>query len=292
MEKEIYDKIISKKEFSKLRKKDVEVAFGHFENRDVGVEEKIRLTRDLLRKVFSSFTSQKLLNLKNKEPEWFLKKHISTRERFENYSEIYTSLLEDFLDKKELNIIDLGCGVNGFSFNFLKNIKSNIYYLGIESIGQLVNLQNYYFAKNFSKKNFGATKSKTVPTHRTQKDFVGKTHGLDSKARVLHLSLLELEKIKKIIQQLKGDKIIFLFKVIDSLEMLEKNYSKKLISELFSLKGVNKIVVSFATESLIKRRKFFVKRKWFTDFIEQNFSLEKDFIIGSERYLVLKKKIN
>ena len=54
MDKKIFEKIITKKEFSKLPEIDVEKAFEHFERRQVSDEEKIRLTRDLLRKVFSA----------------------------------------------------------------------------------------------------------------------------------------------------------------------------------------------------------------------------------------------
>ena len=163
MEKEIYEQIIKKKDFSHLPMRDVEKTFEHFEKRQVSDEEKIRLTRDLLRKVFSAFTSQKILSLKDKEPEWVLRKHISTRERLPYYNELYSRLLKDFTDK-EVTIFDLGAGINGFSYNYF---SGKLYYIGIEAIGQLVDLMNYYF----------------------------KTRGLN--ARAVHESLFELDKIKK-----------------------------------------------------------------------------------------------
>ncbi|MFC1682466.1 hypothetical protein ACFL0X_02530, partial [Nanoarchaeota archaeon] len=168
MKKEIYEKIISKKEFSQLPEKDVEFAWNHFEKREVGDEEKIRLTRDLLRKVFSVFTSSKLLNVKisdKKSAEEILKKHISTRERFDFYGEVYRRLLKNY---SNLTIFDLGCGVNGFSYGFF---PKNTIYIGIEAIGQLVDLQNYYFEKN---------------------NLNGKCY---------HLSLFELAKLKKYLKQ-------------------------------------------------------------------------------------------
>ena len=39
---EIINKIIQKREFSQLPKKDVEIAFSHFEKREVSDEEKIK----------------------------------------------------------------------------------------------------------------------------------------------------------------------------------------------------------------------------------------------------------
>ena len=83
---ELIKKIIQKKEFSQLPKRDVEIAFSHFEKRQTSDEEKIRLIRELLHKVFGAFTSQKLLSPKNKNEEWILRKHLSTRERLPYYS--------------------------------------------------------------------------------------------------------------------------------------------------------------------------------------------------------------
>ena len=191
MEREIYEKIIKKKEFSQLVKKDVEIAFSHFDDEKYLDEEKVKLTRDLLRKVYSAF-GKRVMSFKDKDPELVLQKHLSTRERLPHYKELYERLLKGF---KDVSIIDLGAGVNGFSYNFFPSSMS--YYIGIEGVGQFVELSNYYF----------------------------KTRGLN--AMLLHESLFELEKIKKYLKQVKGDKIVFLFKTFDSLEMLEKNYTKK-----------------------------------------------------------------
>lgn len=253
MDKEIYKKIVLKKEFSKLPKKDVEMSWKVFEKRQDSDEEKIRLTRDLLRKVFSVFTSNKLLSLKNKDPEWVLKKHISTKERLPYYEELYGRLLEDF--KESITIFDLGGGVNGFSYGFF---KKKLNYVNIESMGQLVNLQNYYF----------------------------KTRGLQGRA--VHESLFNLEKIKKYLSQERGKKLVFLFKVLDSLEMVEKNYSKKFLRQITPL--VDRVVISFATRSLVKRTKFKATRNWLYYFIKENFEIIEDFELGAERYISFENK--
>jgi len=244
-----------KKEFSQLPKKDIILAFEKFDKDEYSDEEKFKFTRDLLRKVFSAFTSRKILSLKDKNEEWILKKHLSTRERFSHYEEIYLKLLKNF--NKNATVMDLGAGVNGFSYNYFKKIKFNINYIAIESIGQLVSLTNNYFKEN------------------------------KIKAKAIHLSLFELEKIKKIIIKTKKPRIVFLFKVIDSLEMLERDYSKKLISEISPL--VDKIVLSFATKSMIKRKKFKVRRNWIINFIKENFKIIDDFEIRDERYIIFKK---
>lgn len=250
---EIIKNVIEKKDFSQLPKKDVELAFKKFEKRECSDEEKIRITRNLLRKVFSAFTSHKILSLKNKDEEWILRKHLSTRERLPYYNQIYHRILKD-MDNK-ITIFDFGAGINGFSYKYF---SKKVNYIGIESMGQLVNLMNFYF-KN--------------------KNFPGKA---------ISESLFELEKIKDIIKKIKGQKIFFLFKVIDSLEMLQRDYSKRLLSEISPL--ADKVIVSFATRSLIKREKFKVNRNWIKSFIYNNFNLLDEFEFGGERYLVFKSK--
>jgi hypothetical protein len=248
--KEITEKIIQKKEFSKLPKKDVEKAFGHFEKRQVSDEEKIRLTRELLHKVFGAFTSKKILSPKNKDAGWVLRKHLSTRERLPFYDELYKKLLKNFNGV----VFDLGAGINGFSYN---SFPIKFRYIGVEAVGQLVDLMNSYFEKE------------------------------KINASAIHLSLFETEKLKEVIQREKGKKIVFLFKTLDSLEMLERDYSKCLLKEIVPL--VEEVVISFATKSMISRKKFKVKRNWIVDFIKENFTVLDNFELGGERYLVFRK---
>jgi len=109
MKKELIKKIMEKKEFSQLSEKDVLLAFEKFDKEIFSDEEKIKKTRELLRKAFSAFTSRKLLLLKERDEDWFLKKHLSTRERFPNYEKIYKRILKN--SSKKLTIIDLGSGI-------------------------------------------------------------------------------------------------------------------------------------------------------------------------------------
>ena len=251
MKREILEKIREKREFSQLPEKDIELAYAHFEKRQTSEEEKIRLTRELLRKIFSAFVSKKLLSLKKRDEEWILRKHISTRERLPYYKEIYKKIFRNY---KEASVIDLGAGINGFSYKFFKR---KIKYVGIESVGQLVELMNHYFKKN----------------------------KLDAKA--IHLSLFEKEKVKEIIKKEKKPRVILLFKVVDALEVLKRDYSKELISEIAP--AADKIVVSFATKSLGSREKFRAKRNWIIEFIRDNFKILDDFEIAGERYILFKK---
>ena len=179
---ELIKKIMQKKEFSELPMKDVKLAFEQFNKEKYLDEEKIKLTRNLLRKVFSAFTSQKILVLRDKPFEWILKKHLSTRERLSYYEKVYKKILKG-MDKK-LTVIDLGAGINGFSYNYFKKTGFDVNYIAIEAIGQFVKLTNHYFD--------------------AQK----------IKGKAIHLSLFELEKIKKSIKKFPKQKVIFLFKTI------------------------------------------------------------------------------
>jgi 2-polyprenyl-3-methyl-5-hydroxy-6-metoxy-1,4-benzoquinol methylase len=254
--KEIIEGIVSKKDFSKIPEDDILLTYGKFERRECSEEEKIRLTRDLLRKVYSAFTSGKLLNIKEKGEEWLLRKHLSTRERLNYYGELYEKL---FKGMKKCSVIDLGSGINGLSYKFFPK-KVSVNYTGVEAVGQLVDLMNFYFEKN------------------------------NLNARAMHESLFNIKNIKKLIEDCEKPRIAFLFKVIDSLEMIERDYSKKLLKEITPL--CDKIIVSFATRSMIRQDKFKVNRKWIINFIDENFILLEDFEIGNERYIIFKQSKN
>ena len=251
----IIDKIREKREFSQLPEGDVEKAFFHFEKRQVSDEEKIRLTRELLNRVFWPFRSKKLLSLKNKDLNWILRKHLSTRERLPFYREIYTRIFKNE-DKKSV-IFDLGAGINGLSYSFFSEIGIKPKYIAIESVGQLVDFSNFYFKKQ------------------------------KFNARAISMSLFEIDKLKKLIKKERGRKIIFLFKVLDSLESLERNFSKRLLLEI--LPFCNKIVISFPTESMLKRQKFKVKRYWLINFFTKFWNLIDEFEIGGERFFIFCK---
>ena len=93
---ELLSKITEKKEFSDLPKEDIMRILEKYNSLDYGDEEKIKSTRDFLRKIYSSFLSRKLLVKKDVNVEWVLKKHKSTKERYPYYDEIYSKLKQKF----------------------------------------------------------------------------------------------------------------------------------------------------------------------------------------------------
>ena len=256
MDEKILDKIIQKKEFSQLPDGDVALAFSHFEKRETSGEEKIRLTRELLHKVFGAFGSRKLFSLKDKSAEWVLKKHLSTRERFEFYGDIYERIFRGM--GRKLSVVDLGAGVNGFSYDQFGKKGFDVTYTAFESVGQLIDLMNFYFKKN-------------------------KLHG-----RAVHGSLFDSKRVVALLKAQKKPRVVLIFKVIDSLEMLQRDYSKELLLDVS--KFSERIVLSFATESMIQRKKFRAERKWILNFIRDEFNVLDEFEMGSEKFVVFSRK--
>lgn len=258
---EIIKKVMEKAEFSKLPLKDVEFVLESLEKKNLSDEEKIKETRRILRNVYSGFGGQRILRFKDKSQEEVLKKHLSTRERLPFYREIYSRILKNYRGKKEkVSVIDLGSGANGFSYEYFEELGFNAKYIAVEAVGQLVEIMNSYFKKE------------------------------KKKAEAYHLSLYEKDKVVELIKKQKSPRVIFLFKVIDSLEALKRNYTKEMLlafKEVLNSEDV--IALSFATESWFKRKKFLVERKWLIDFIRENFEFSDDFKYGGERYLVFKK---
>ena len=125
-------------------------------------------------------------------------------------------------------------------------------------MGQLVDLMNRYFAEN----------------------------NLNGKA--FHFSIFELEKVKALVKKQKKPRIMFLLKVIDSLEVMKRDYSKEIIKEIIGFS--DRFVLSFATRSLGKGKKFSVNRGWILNFIKENYLVLNDFELGGERYLIFSKK--
>ncbi|MEX0932646.1 MAG: hypothetical protein WDZ77_00920 [Candidatus Pacearchaeota archaeon] len=252
---EVIAKIMEKKEFSQLPIKDVVMVLEKLEKKNLLDEEKIKSARKILRKIYSGFGGKKILTWRGKNPNEVLEKHLSTKERYGNYEEIYSRILKNL--PREISVIDLGCGVNGFSYEFFKKVGKKAKYVGIEAIGQLVGSTNEFFKDN---------------------KISGKIH---------HTSLMDTSDVKNIIKKSKRPRVIFLFKVIDSLEYFERDFTKKLLEEIVPLS--ERVVLSFATESWLKRKKFFANRKWLIEFISEKWAFIDDFKVSGERYLVFQK---
>lgn len=247
MDKELILEVKKKKEFSKLPDSLIQKALilSKFD---------IKETRSLLRKYFGVFLTNKVIKGTG-EP--ILKNHISSKNR--DYSNFYKDLLKDTSGFK--SVLDIGCGVNGLSYNFLKKELGAINYIGIEAVGQLTDKMNIYFKEN---------------------GFLN--------ARAICLDIFDSKNIISLIKESPNPRAIFLLQVIDALEGFEKNSSKVLLTSLkenISEKDI--IIISMPMKSISGKTKFEAKRGWLRWFLEENFNIEESFI-QDERIFRCRKK--
>lgn len=236
---DLVKEVSRKKEFSKLPRS---IILRSLEKSDNDVKQ----ARAWLRKYFGVFLTNRVL--KNKGDR--LESHISSKKR--NYNEFYGEIFRDI--GRVSSIVDLGCGLNGFSYEYL---PSGVSYLGIEAAGQLVEQMNDFFAE----KKFNA--------------------------KAICGDLFDLDFVERNLVGSKRNRCCFLFQVVDALESVEKNFSLKLVNRI--MKNCEFLVLSVPLVSLGGGKKFAVKRKWLTDFLEENYVILRDFEIFGERVFIIER---
>lgn len=252
----LIEEVKKKKEFSGLPNSVVKRALKESGN-------DIKEARKLLRKYFGVFLTNRVLRFTRSQvagcrSQDMLGLHISSKKR--DYQKFYEEIFERIRNQESEirvgSVVDLGCGANGFSYEYLPGAPE---YIGIEAAGQLVDQMNVYFREN------------------------------DFNARAVCGDLFDLDLVVGALKKAKKDRVVFLFQVVDALESVEKNFSLKLIDEI--MKESEVLVISVPLVSLGGRKKFAVKRKWLMDYLEENFKVDKDFEMFGERILVIRKGI-
>ncbi len=213
----------------------------------------VKEARAFLRKYFGVFLTNKVLKGVGKE---VLEKHISSKRR--DYDKLYGEIFEE---KKPYRIlVDFGCGVNGLTFPLLQQYGVGEY-LGFEASGQVVELVNHYFDEG----------------------------GYGNVANVVWMDIFNSDKIISLVKKTDSPRVAFLFQIVDAMEQMEKDFSKKFLSEIspyFEL-----LVISLSMKSLGGGKRFEVSRKWLVDFLKENFDVVKDFEMCGERVLLIKGHI-
>jgi len=235
-------KIKEKREFSRLPDSIIEKVA-------MIMKGDVKKSRALLRKYFGVFLTNKVLKGKGD----LLKAHMSSKKR--DYEEFYGEIFSEIGGVG--SVIDLGCGVNGFSYEYL---PEGVSYVGVEAAGQVVSHVNDYFEKN----------------------------GFDGE--VVHLDLFDVGKVVELLREQKKPRVVFLFQVVDALENLERDFSKKFILEISE--ECEWIVLTLPTESLGGRKKFAVQGKWLVGFLEENFLVKNILVRRGEKIIILKNKNN
>jgi len=175
-----------------------------------------------------------------------LKSHKSSSERIDFYSDIYEKIFS--VTGKPKTILDLACGLNPLSFPWmsLKKVKYFAYELTKED-------------SNFIQAYFNMMRP----------------FGLEGES--FSLDLMKVEQLPK------AD-VCFLFKTLDTLEDLERNYSEKLLANI----PAKFIVVSFPTMSIGGRNPI-RQRGWFFRMMRNLGLSAETFEIENEIFYVVKK---
>lgn len=114
---------------------------------------------------------------------------------------------------------------------------------------------------------------------------------LDSLCSARWLDLFDLKSVIEILENSRKPRLIFMFQLIDALESLEKDFSKKFITKISEvLNKEDRIVISLPIESLSGKTNFFVRRKWLLDFLSESFIITSDFLMNGERLLIIRNK--
>ncbi len=228
----------------------------------------VKDVRSMLRKYFGVFLTNRVVKPKDiLDFESVLKSHKSSMKR--EYSVLY-SRLKDVVGEVD-SIIDFGCGVNGFSYEFLKECFGDVKYIGIEASNQIVKNMNLYFEE----KKFALLGVPQIGEFR-------------SNAQAYCLDLFNLEKVDNVVKNIKGQKLFFCFQVVDALEKLERDFSKRFLLSLKKRMGIDDwLIISLPMVSLSSKSEFKVKRNWLFDFLSGEFDVAEDFILFGERFLVM-----
>jgi len=211
----------------------------------------VKETRAFLRKYYGIFLTNKVL--KGVGPA-VLASHYSSKKR--DYPSFYRQIFSKI--DRVCSICDLGAGVNGYSYKQLEEEIGPIDYLGLEGVGQLVGATTEYFTKQ------------RIP------------------GQVKQVDLTNTSEVMNYVTTMKKPCVGFLFQVVDALEELEQDSSKKLITVL--MKELAYLVITLPTESIGKRKKFRVQRNWMVDFLKEHYTLTEDYETAGERILVITNK--
>ena len=161
-----------------------------------------------------------------------LSSHKSTKERLSSYNLLYKKLFPHTHPKK---ILDLGCGLNPFSYP----------YMGIDYVE--------YFAVEAS----------SLDCLFLQRYFDGVSNFCGLRGLAIHANLLDVPTFP-------SSDVCFLFKVLDSLESLERNITFPLLSSI----DASFFVASFPTKTLSGKPLSKKRLTWFLSFLDKYEEIE------------------
>jgi len=211
----------------------------------------VKIIRAQLRRQFGAFNNPKINRLKLMEKKDYyglLMSHQSSRERMSYYPEVYSKIFKGA--KTPASIIDIGCGFNPLSAEFMPLLPKKYLALDINE-NDLKIIENYFIDKkiNGSAKVFDAT---ILKNYNFNEEF----------------------------------DICFAFKLF---EILERTKSHRLTEDIIKLIPSKNIIASFSTKTLSGAPMSRARRIWFEVMSKRlGYSIES-FSIPNELFYILRK---
>ncbi len=185
----------------------------------------VKGVREQLRRVTGLFSKKQKISIST-TPLEFLSLHASTRERLSFYRQLYQQLFT--ITGKPESILDLGCGLNPFSFPFMKLSKVQ------------------YFAFDVHEEEIKQVESYFHTVHQQH-------HAVTGKARILNL--LDIAALGS----LPPADLCFMFKITD---VLDRGKGHKVTEKVIQAIPANNIVVSFSTKTMSGKKMTAPRRRW------------------------------
>ena len=158
---------------------------------------------------------------------------LATKERLDNYETVYKKIFA--ITGQPRVIVDLGAGLNVFSFPFM-NLKSLTHYAYDIDEKDIKFLNNYLYLMQ--------------------------PIGLEGSAEILDIRTCDPELFP-------DSDMVFMFKLIDLIDTKKKKYSRSIIKDLFEKNKTLFVVASFATRTLSRKKMNLPKRVGFEKMLAQ-----------------------
>lgn len=179
--------------------------------------------------------------------------HQSTAERREHFAEVYSELFSQTGEVK--SVMDLGCGFNPMSYRWIPGVPK-------------------YFASDISSQDV-----ELIEEFYEHEGIDGSVESCD---------LIEEEQRQAYFSKHKGVEMVWLLKLVDTVESQQRNVSKKILDEIVELVGPRWIVVSFPLVSIGgKKMREGGKENWFSRYLNNKDLSYELFIVGDEEFWII-----
>lgn len=188
--------------------------------------------------------------------EQILKTHLSSKERLDNYEQIYKEIFR--ITGKPQSLIDLGCGFNPFSYPFMHLSKLN------------------YFASDLNKKDCEFIQTYFNAVYAKNREFKGIARAID---------LTKVKKDPSLIADLPKSDLTLILKVLDSIERTGRKLSELILDNVPS----KFIVVSFPTKTISGKYMTRPERAWLERMCDRRDWKFDKFDIKNEIFYIIQK---